>query len=74
MANRSKIPLKIQQKLWILADNSCSVPGCSNQLYDASKNTYVAEIAHIEAYNEGGPRFNKNMTIEEIKLIIWKCL
>uniref|UniRef100_UPI0040561532 HNH endonuclease signature motif containing protein n=1 Tax=Candidatus Electrothrix sp. TaxID=2170559 RepID=UPI0040561532 len=65
MGIRANIPQRIKQKLWILTDNVCALPNCREPIYDSSNDTYIGEIAHIEAYSEGGPRYNPNTSQKE---------
>lgn len=64
MTKRTNIPQNVKQKLWILADNVCALPTCKSPLYETASDTYVGEIAHIEASSIGGPRFNPNLSPE----------
>lgn len=59
----------------------CSFPGCPNatigaSMENTSKTSITGVAAHICAAAEGGPRYNKNMTIEErrgVENCIWLC-
>lgn len=59
----------------------CSFPGCHNATIGASmessdKTAVTGVAAHICAAAEGGPRYDKNMTVEERRSIdncIWLC-
>lgn len=59
----------------------CSFPGCTNATIGASmesseKTAVTGVAAHICAAAEGGPRYDKNMTVEERRSIencIWLC-
>jgi hypothetical protein len=44
--------------------NQCAFPDCSIELIN-NNNAANSNIAHIEAANEGGPRYNSSMTNEE---------
>ena len=59
----------------------CSYPGCPNATIGSSmespdKTAVTGVAAHICAAAEGGPRYDKNMTVDErksIKNCIWLC-
>lgn len=51
------------KKLFALSGNQCTFEGCSNSLIDNS--TILGEICHIEAAEEGGPRYNKDSNDEQ---------
>lgn len=55
---------KTLKRLFGLACNRCSFPGCEEIMSDefSAKNS---NICHIEAANEGGERWNKDMTDEQ---------
>ncbi len=50
--------------LFALSGNLCAFPGCERNLI-APTGTYVGQICHIEAAEEGGERFNKDMSNEQ---------
>jgi hypothetical protein len=52
------------KKLFALSGNQCSFPGCKEVLVNA-KNAKNSNICHIEAANQGGERYNPQMTDEE---------
>lgn len=52
------------KKLFALSGNKCAFPGCSTSIV-SDHNMLVGEICHIEAANEGGERFNPNITDKE---------
>jgi hypothetical protein len=54
----------ILRQLYLKSGNLCAYPGCNNLLlnYDGE---FIGDICHIEAAEEGGQRFNPNMTNEE---------
>ncbi|MFC9449164.1 hypothetical protein ACFTSE_23715 [Bacillus cereus] len=58
---RLKILDPVLRELYIFSGNQCAFPGCSNKIVNED-GTYIAQICHIEAANEGGQRFNPNMT------------
>ena len=53
------------KKLFALSGNICAFPGCSRPLVE-SAGTITGEICHIQARNEGGPRFNPQLTSKQI--------
>ncbi|KAA6449292.1 hypothetical protein F8161_19765 [Bacillus cereus] len=61
---RLKILDPVLRELYIFSGNQCAFPGCSNKIVN-DDGTYIAQICHIEAANEGGQRFNLNMTNED---------
>lgn len=48
--------------------NQCAFPGCVHPLVD-DDNQFIAQVCHIEAAKEGGPRYNPSMTDEDRKSI-----
>ena len=52
------------KKLFAYSGNQCAVPDCKNQLVDPS-GTLLGKVAHICAAEEGGPRFDANMSNEQ---------
>lgn len=56
-----------QRRLFAASAGYCQNPGCSNELFvDASgKSIHIAEMAHVFAANDGGPRANVALTEEE---------
>jgi hypothetical protein len=56
-----------QRRLFAASAGYCQNPGCSNELFiDASgKSIHIAEMAHVFAANDGGPRTNTDLTKEE---------
>lgn len=61
MAGARSYTDKTLKRLFGLACNRCSYPGCEKIMTD-SKSAISSNICHIEAANEGGERWNKNMT------------
>jgi len=49
------------KKLFGLSGNVCAFPGCTKRLVN-NKNALDSNICHIEGANEGGERYNPNMT------------
>lgn len=56
--------LEVLRTLFALSGNQCAFPGCTHPLI-SNKGTFIAEICHIEAANEGGERYNPTQTDEE---------
>lgn len=48
--------------------NQCAFPGCVHPLVD-DDNQFIAQVCHIEAAKEGGPRYNPSMTDKDRKSI-----
>ena len=49
--------LEVLRTLFALSGNQCAFPGCNHSLI-SNKGTFITEICHIEAANEGGERYN----------------
>ncbi len=43
----------------------CAAPDCKNLLIAKDEKSIISKICHIEAANEGGPRYNSKMTDDE---------
>lgn len=56
-----------QRRLFAASAGYCQNPGCSSELFvDADgTNIHIAELAHVFAANNGGPRSNPNLSEEE---------
>lgn len=56
-----------QRRLFAASAGYCQNPGCSNELFiDASgESIHIAEMAHVFAANDGGPRANADLTKDE---------
>ncbi|HNP31241.1 MAG TPA: hypothetical protein PKK23_19500 [Nitrospirales bacterium] len=56
-----------QRRLFAASGGYCQNPECSNELFiDASgKSIHIAEMAHVFAANDGGPRANAGLTKDE---------
>ena len=50
--------------LYARSGNECAYPGCTHPLFN-DENEYIANLCHIEAASEGGPRYNINQTDDE---------
>lgn len=55
---------EVVRELYLKSGNRCAYPGCPNVMIDEAGN-FIGQICHIEAAEEGGERFNPNMTNEE---------
>lgn len=56
-----------QRRLFAASAGYCQNPGCSNELFvdAAGKSIHIAEMAHVFAANDGGPRANPALTDAE---------
>ncbi len=66
--NRKQIPNKTQRILFAQSAGICSMPDCNNPIIITEINnekSSIAELAHIEAYNPDGARFNPNLSEDE---------
>lgn len=61
MSNARNYTNKTYKRLYALSGNQCAFPDCEENLVN-SDNAQNSNICHIEAKNEGGERFNSNMT------------
>lgn len=64
MSKTRKYTDKTLKRLFALSGNQCAFPDCEKQLVN-EKNAKDSNICHIEAKNEGGKRYNPDMTDEE---------
>lgn len=55
---------EVLRELYLKSGNLCAYPGCNSLLLNKD-GVFIGQICHIEAAEEGGPRFNPNMTNEE---------
>ncbi len=55
---------KALRTLYLLSGNQCGNPTCTTVLINAN-GTLVADVCHIKAESPGGPRFDKNLSMEE---------
>lgn len=55
---------KTLRTLYLLSGNQCGNPKCTTVLINAN-GTLVADVCHIKAASPGGPRFDKNLGMEE---------
>jgi len=54
----------VVRELYLKSGNQCAFPGCYNVMVN-EVGIFIGQICHIEAAEEGGERFNSNMTNEE---------
>ncbi len=56
-----------QRRLFAASAGYCQNPGCSNELFvdAAGKSIHIAEMAHVFAANDGGPRAKPDLSQEE---------
>lgn len=60
----STLSLTTVKRLFAVSGNRCAFPGCQNPLIEET-GTVTGEICHIVASNQGGPRFNENLSASE---------
>ena len=63
-AKRLKPTPETLRELFLKSGNLCAFPAC-NQLMMDIQGDFIGQLCHIEAAEEGGERFNANMTNEE---------
>lgn len=56
-----------QRRLFAASAGYCQNPGCSNELFvgAAGKSIHIAEMAHVFAANDSGPRAKPDLSKEE---------
>jgi len=56
-----------QRRLFAASAGYCQNPSCLKELFvdAAGESVHVAEMAHVFAANDGGPRGNPNLSVEE---------
>lgn len=59
--------LHTQRRLFAASAGYCQNPYCANELFidAAGKSIHIAEMAHVFAANDGGPRANTHLSAEE---------
>lgn len=62
---RPSIKATTRQQLVAISGGRCSLENCRKVLV-IGENSFIGEMAMIESVVEGGPRFNPNLTMEEI--------
>lgn len=55
---------KTLKRLFALSGNQCAFPGCTKRLAN-QRNAKDSNICHIEAANDGGERYNRDMTDDQ---------
>lgn len=63
-AKRLEPTIEVKGELYLRSGNQCAFPGCCNTMIN-EQGQFIGQICHIEAAEEGGERFNPNMTNEE---------
>ncbi len=53
------------RRLFALSMNRCAFPNCQTPVLDQHSNTILAEVCHIHARNERGPRYDPKQTDAE---------
>lgn len=59
---RKPISERVKKQLYAESNNQCAFPGCEEKLFDNGR--HIGEMAHIEGYSKGGPRYNPNLAIK----------
>lgn len=62
---RKSVPLKIVKSLLANSRNKCAFKACDHPIINEN-HLLIAELCHIEAYSENGPRFNPSNSIKKI--------
>lgn len=52
------------RELYLKSGNVCAFPGCSNIMVNLDGD-FIGQVCHIEAADEGGPRFNADQSNED---------
>lgn len=76
-----RLPITRQtlKMLFGLSGNRCAMPECEELVADKANGTVLGKVAHICAAEEGGPRFDENMSNEDrrsfknLMLVCGKC-
>jgi hypothetical protein len=63
-AKRKKPTPETLRELFLKSGNQCAFPGCSHLMMN-KEGVFIGQVCHIEAAEEGGERFNENMTDDE---------
>lgn len=63
-AKRKKPSPDTLRELFLKSGNQCAFPNCSDFMLNR-EGVFIGQICHIEAAEDGGERFNENMTDEE---------
>lgn len=62
---RGSIKPDILKALLAKSGNRCAFPDCKHPIFN-DKNLFIAQLSHIEAVSPNGPRYNPNLTLDEI--------
>lgn len=54
--------------LYVRSGNVCAFPDCEHPIFN-DEGLYIAQLCHIKAANEGGPRYDQSQTDEERRAI-----
>jgi tetratricopeptide (TPR) repeat protein len=65
MVKRLPIRDRVKRRIDLFSRNECYHPNCLKKMVGEDGKTITGEIAHIESANEGGARFNSNMSNED---------
>ncbi|WP_423055631.1 hypothetical protein [Acetobacterium carbinolicum] len=63
-AKRLKPQIGVLRELYLKSGNQCAFPGCHKEMINENGD-FIGQICHIEAADEGGERFNVNMSNED---------
>ena len=64
MTKRKAIKPETYRVLYARSGNKCAFPGCCTPIFE-DNNQLTGECCHIEAYSEGGPRFNMSLSDDD---------
>lgn len=53
------------RQLFALSMNQCAFPGCETPIIESATGTILAEVCHINAQSEGGPRYDAAQSDED---------
>lgn len=54
------------KKLWAASGNQCGFPDCDENVVNIEQEIVVGEICHIRAQSPGGPRYDPDLSEEEV--------
>lgn len=52
--------------LWAASGNQCGHPDCEEEVADTEQEIVIGEICHIRAQSEGGPRYDPDLSEDEV--------
>ena len=64
MTKRKAIKPETYRVLYARSGNKCAFPSCCTPIFE-DNNQLTGECCHIEAYSEGGPRFNASLSDDD---------